>query len=815
VLPVDEILPELKAALRARSEAVLVAPPGAGKTTRVPPSLLDEDWAKAGKIILLSPRRIAARAAAARMASERGERVGETIGYRVRLDSRIGPSTRVEVVTEGVFTRMILDDPELHGVAAVLFDEFHERSLEGDLGLALARDAQAGLRPDLKLLVMSATLDASRIAALLGDATVIVSEGRMFPVALRYRPRDVRTPLQDEVAAAVDAALAQEKGSALVFLPGAREIERTAERLREQMRDPNVDVRPLYGAMSPADQDAAIAPSPAGRRKVVLATSIAETSLTIEGVRIVVDAGLSRRARFEPALGLSHLETVRASQAAITQRAGRAGRLEPGVCWRLWHEGETRALPEFDRPDILDADLSGLALDLAAWGVSDPATLMWLDPPPKSAWNEALALLKRIGALDEAGRLTAHGGVVARLPLPPRLAHMVAGAEARDRTLAALLAVVLTEQGLGGHDVDVGDRVDALLRDRGERARSARALAARLAKSAGGGEGEVDTSRAGIVLAVGFPERVAKARGMTQTPGARMVSYLLANGRAAGVAEDVGLARSAFVVVADATGVAQNARILSAASIAEADVERMFAEQIETQAAIRVDASGALRGRRVRKLGRIVLSEAPLEKLSANEMSDALREAVRDEGLGVLEWSEGATQMRARVALMRSLDGEDWPEWSDEVLLANLDWLPLDGVMRLKSVDVASVLLNALPYDLRRRLDAEAPSRFETPAGSSLLIDYTPESGPALEVRLQEMFGQHAHPSVARGRVPLTLRLLSPAHRPVQTTKDLPGFWRGSYAAVRSEMRGRYPKHPWPDDPLTAPPTRRAKPRGS
>lgn len=815
MLPVDEILPELKAALRARSEAVLVAPPGAGKTTRVPPTLLDEDWAKAGKIILLSPRRIAARAAAAWMASERGERVGETIGYRVRLDSRIGPATRVEVVTEGVFTRMILDDPELRGVAAVLFDEFHERSLEGDLGLALARDAQAGLRPDLKLLVMSATLDASRIAALLGDAPVVVSEGRMFPVALRYRPRDARAQLQDDVASAVSAALAQEKGSALVFLPGAREIERTAEKLREQVRDPSVDVRPLYGAMSPGDQDAAIAPSPAGRRKVVLATSIAETSLTIEGVRIVVDAGLSRRSRFEPALGLSHLETVRASQAAITQRAGRAGRLEPGVCWRLWHEGETRALPEFDRPDILDADLSGLVLDLAAWGVSDPNTLAWLDPPPKPAWSEAVSLLKRVGALDETGRLTLHGSVIAKLPSPPRLAHMVAGAAVSDRYLAALLAVVLTEQGLGGRDADVSHRVDALLRDRSERARSARALAARLAMSAGGGEGDVDTSRAGVVLAAGFPERVAKARGVTQTPGARMVSYLLANGRAAGVAEDVSLARAPFLVVADATGIAQNARVLSAAPITESDVERLFAAQIETHAAVKVDAGGALRGRRVRKLGRIVLSEAPLEKLSADEMADALREAVCDEGLSVLEWSEGATQARARVALLRGLEGGDWPDWSDEALVENLDWLPLEGVTRLKSVDVASALLNALPYELRRRLDAEAPARFETPAGSSLLIDYTAEGGPALDVRLQEMFGQDVHPSVARGRVPLTLRLLSPAHRPVQTTKDLPGFWRGSYAAVRSEMRGRYPKHPWPEDPLTAPPTRRAKPRGS
>ncbi|MBC7770107.1 MAG: ATP-dependent helicase HrpB, partial [Phycisphaerales bacterium] len=414
MLPVEQVLPQLRAALVARTEAVLVAPPGAGKTTRAPLALLEEPWAQGGKIILLSPRRIAARAAAARMASERGERVGETIGYRVRLDSKVGPKTRIEVVTEGVFTRMILDDPELAGIAAVLFDEFHERSLEGDLGLALARDAQNGLRPDLRLVVMSATLDAARVAALLGDAPVIVSEGRMFSVSHAYRPRLAGARLEDEVGAAVRAAMAAEGGSALVFLPGVREIERTAEVLRATL-DPSIDVRPLYGAMSPADQDAAIAPPPPGRRKAVLATSIAETSLTIEGVRIVVDAGLARRPRFEPALGLSRLETVRASQAAVTQRAGRAGRLEPGVCWRLWSEGETRALPAFERADILDADLSGLALDLAAWGVSDPATMAWLDPPPKPAWNEALGLLARIGALDDAGRLTPHGAAVARL----------------------------------------------------------------------------------------------------------------------------------------------------------------------------------------------------------------------------------------------------------------------------------------------------------------------------------------------------------------------------------------------------------------
>lgn len=812
MLPVDSVLPELLEALARRSEAVLVAPPGAGKTTRTPPALLGAPWARGAKIVLLSPRRIAARAAAARMAAEMGERLGETVGYRVRLDARVGPKTRIEVVTEGVFTRLIQTDPELRGIAAVLFDEFHERSLDGDLGLALAREAQGALRPDLRLIVMSATLDAARIAALLGDAPVIVSEGRMFPVALRYRPRDPRAPLEDEVAAAARRALGEEAGSALVFLPGVREIERTAERLRTSLTDPRIDLRPLYGAMSAADQDAAIAPAPAGRRKVVLATSIAETSLTIEGVRIVIDAGLARRPTFEPGLGLSRLETVRASQAAITQRAGRAGRLEPGVCVRLWSEGETRALPEFDRPEILDADLASLALDLAAWGARDPAALAWLDPPPKPAWNEAIALLKRIGALDEAGALTAHGRAVADMPLPPRLAHMViAAAPAGEALLAARIAMVLTEQGLGGRGVDLRDRLHRFASERGQRAEAARGLAQRIAERAGAkGATALDLERAGPVLALAFPDRVAKARGS---------GFAMVNGRAASVDAAEPLSQAPFLAIADIAGAAGRAQVLLAAPITLSEIEALFGAAIETRASATVDAAtGALRGRRVRALGRLVLSEAPLERLSGSELSEALLNAVREQGLALLDWDEAATQARARVRFMRVLDGDPWPDWSDETLLATLDdWLApaLTGAQRLKEANLAQALLNALPYDLRQRLNTEAPPRFETPAGSSLAIDYTAAGGPALEVRLQELFGQDKHPTIAGGRMPLTLRLLSPAHRPVQTTKDLPGFWRGSYAAVRADMRGRYPKHPWPDDPINAAPTRRAKPRGS
>ncbi|MEQ1820014.1 MAG: ATP-dependent helicase HrpB [Terricaulis sp.] len=811
MLPVEDVLPQLVAALEARGEAVLVAPPGAGKTTRVAPALLDAAWIKGGKIILLSPRRIAARASAARMAFERGEPVGATIGYRVRLDSKVGRDTRIEVVTDGVFTRMILDDPELRGVAAVVFDEFHERSLEGDLGLALARDAQSALRPDLRIVVMSATLDAARVASLLGDAPVVVSEGRMFPVRHVYRPRDARARIEDEVAAATRAALAADAGSALVFLPGVREIERTAEQLRATVRDPNVDIRPLYGAMSPGDQDAAISPAPAGRRKVVLATSIAETSLTIEGVRIVVDSGLARRPRFEPALGLTRLETVRASQASITQRAGRAGRLEPGVAWRLWSEGETRALPQFDRPEIMDADLSGLALDLAAWGVADPMTLAWLDPPPAPAWNEAIGLLKRIRALDGGGRITAHGQAVAKLPLPARLAHMVISA-ARDgeALLAARITMVLTEQGLGGRSADLRDRLHKFASERGQRADSARGLADRIARLAGGARGEANEDHAGRVLAIAYPDRVAKAR---------QGGFSLANGRAAVLDEASSLLKSQYAVIAEMAGAAGRAQVLLGAPIEFADIEAMFGAQIETRASATIDpASGALRGRKVRRLGKLVLSEAPLERLTGAELSQALLDVVAETGLGLLDWDDAARQTRGRVQFMRLLDGEGWPDWSDEALLENLnDWLApaLDSVSSLRSVDVSRALLMSLDYEQRRKLDAEAPAKFETPAGSSLSIDYESDGGPALDVRLQEMFGEAKHPVIASGRVPLSLRLLSPAHRPVQTTKDLPGFWRGSYAAVRSEMRGRYPKHPWPDDPLSAPPTRRAKPRGS
>ncbi|MGE0829349.1 MAG: ATP-dependent helicase HrpB, partial [Hyphomonadaceae bacterium] len=582
-LPADAVLPDLLAALEARAEAVLVAPPGAGKTTRVPPALMAAPWAKGRKTLVLQPRRIAARAAAQRMAAELGERVGETIGFRVRLETKVSAKTRVEMVTEGVFARMILNDPSLEDYAAVVFDEFHERSLDGDLGLALARDAQQGLREDLRLLVMSATLDAARVSALLGDAPVIVSEGRLFPVETIYRPRAPDARLEADVAVACRAALAAEKGSALAFLPGVREIERTADLLRETLRDASVDVRPLYGAMSGEDQDAAIAPSPSGRRKIVLATSIAETSLTIEGVRIVIDAGLSRRARYEPGLGLTRLETTRASQASVEQRRGRAGRTEPGVCVRLWAEGETRALPPFERPEILDADLSGLARDLAAWGAREPSALAWLDPPPKAAWAEAQSLLRELGAVDEDGRLTAHGVALAALPLPPRLAHMTLAAAPEARFTAAHLAVLMTEQGLGGRDVDARERLRRWLGERSPRARAARGLAERIADLAGASGRALDFESAGPLLLRAFPDRAAKMRG--QGSGA----YLLANGRAASLDLADALAREPYLAIADIAGRADRAQILLAAPIALADIESLFADRIQTSADVTFD----------------------------------------------------------------------------------------------------------------------------------------------------------------------------------------------------------------------------------
>jgi len=814
-LPIDDALPRLTVALAANHAAVLVAPPGAGKTTRVPLVLLDQPWAASKKILLLEPRRLAARAAAARMAWTLGEQVGDTVGLRVRFGSKVSKRTRVEVITEGVFTRLVLDDPSLEGVAAVLFDEFHERSLDADLGLALARDAQQGLREDLKLLVMSATLDGARVAALLGNAPVVKSEGRAFAVETRYLGRDQRAPIERQIVDAAQRALRADAGSLLVFLPGAAEIRRTETQLKERVADKNVDIVALYGALDAREQDRAISPAPAGRRKVVLATSIAETSLTIEGVRVVIDSGLSRVPRYEPDVGLTRLETVRVSRAAADQRRGRAGRTEPGVCYRLWDEPQTGSLEPYTRPEILSADLSSFVLDLAQWGASDPGKLAFLDSPPAPALSEAKALLTELGAIDAQGRITEEGRKLRQLPLPPRLARMVVDAAAEGAgAQGAAIAAVLTERGLGGDDPDLRHRLDQFRRDRSRRAEDARAMVKRWTDAVGGNARGGDHAP-GSLLALAYPERIAKSRGGGSG------SFLLANGRGGVVDPVSALAREPYLTVAELTGAAAASRIILAAPITLDEIEARFAGKIEDREAVTFDAASAsLRARRSRRLGAVVLAEQIKQVTPDSDTAHILAQGLVGLGLDRLPWSKVALQWRNRVRFLRGTEGEEWPDLSNEGLARNAaEWLEpllLDKTTRAEiSAEQLSDAVSALvPWNLRRRLDAEAPTHFTAPSGSHVPIDYEAEEGPKLSIRVQELFGLARHPAIAGGRVPLVIELLSPAHRPVQVTRDLPGFWRGSYADVKAEMRGRYPKHPWPDDPLTALATRRAKRRG-
>ncbi|MDE1172253.1 MAG: ATP-dependent helicase HrpB [Parvibaculaceae bacterium] len=816
-LPIDEALPGLLAALDARTMAVLVAPPGAGKTTRVPLALLDAPWRADGRIIVLEPRRLAARAAARRMAAMLGEEAGGRVGYRVRMESKISKRTRIEVVTEGVFTRMILDDPELPGIAAVLFDEFHERSLDGDLGLALALDA-AALRPDLRLLVMSATIDGARVARLLQDAPVIESRGRAFPVETRYLDRDPARRLEDQMADAIVEAVRSETGSVLAFLPGQAEIFRTAERLAGRV-PPHVDIAPLHGQLPPAGQDRAVQPALAGRRKIVLATSIAETSLTIEGVRIVVDSGYRRMPVFEPSTGLTTLETRRVSRAGADQRRGRAGRTEPGVCYRLWNEGQNAAFDAFDRPEILEADLCGLVLDLANWGVLDPAGLAFLDPPPRPAWNEAVALLQSLDALDEAGRITEEGRALARLPLHPRLAHMVhrAGLEG-EAPVAAALAVMMTERGLGGTGVDLAHRYGDFLRERGRRADDARALARRWAALAGPDGGKAAEAQGGAIarhLARAYPDRVA------QSAGARG-RFRLANGRAASLDEADSLAGAPWLVVTDITGSAASGRIRAAAAIERKEIEALFAARIVSETVMAFDAaSRSVRARRVTRLGALRLGDEPIAVADAEEAARLLASGLAGLGLASLPWSQEQKALRARASYLSRVVGAEWPDLSDEALAADgAAWLVphIPGRTSLAAIsaeDLGQALDVLLPWNRRKEIDRLLPSHFAAPSGSRVPIDYEAENGPALEIRVQELFGLDRHPAVADGKAPLLLVLLSPAHRPIQMTRDLPGFWRGSWQAVAKDLKGRYPRHFWPDDPVAAAATARAKPRGT
>ncbi|MBI1650316.1 ATP-dependent helicase HrpB [Hyphomicrobium sulfonivorans] len=821
-LPIDTVLGELRAALVARNAAVLIAPPGAGKTTRVPLALMDEAWLAGRKILVLEPRRIAARGAAERMAHTLGEAVGQRVGLRTRLMTKVSAQTRIEVVTEGIFTRMILDDPELHGVGAVLFDEFHERSLDADLGLALALDCQSALREDLRIVPMSATLDGGRVAQMLGDAPAIVSEGRAYPVETRYVGRDANVRMEDRMTDAVLRALREERGSILAFLPGQGEIRRVEERLRERITDASVILAPLYGAMDVRAQDLALEPAADGTRKVVLATSIAETSITIEGVRIVIDSGLARVPRFEPDVGVTRLETVRTSRASADQRRGRAGRTEPGVCYRLWDEAQTQSLPAFAEPEIRSADLASLLLDCAEWGANDPRALRWLDTPSQAAIDAAREELQALAALDGEGRITPGGRALRSLPLPPRLARMIIAAAEQDCAQdAADIAAVMVERGLGGNDVDLDIRLENFRRDRGRRATDMRKLAAGWARAAEkrsgaqGGENSTENLSTARLLALAYPDRLGKARGARG-------QFLLANGRGAVMDALHPLARSGFIVAAELSGAAAATRILLCAGANEADV--LASAEGRVHEAVEVDfdpASSALRARHVRRLDAIVLASEPRAIEHGADTARAFAEALGRYGIERLPWSKPQQQLRERLAFLRSTGDDSWPDLSTDTLAARVaDWLApfLNGKSRLADIgadDLGSALDALLPWNVRRRIDDEAPTHFEAPTGNRHAIDYGAAGGPALHIRVQELFGLKQHPALANGKLPLTLHLLSPAHRPIQITRDLPGFWRGSWAAVKAEMKGRYPRHPWPDDPASALPTARAKPRGT
>ncbi|MDX2194212.1 MAG: ATP-dependent helicase HrpB [Gemmatimonadales bacterium] len=832
-LPILAALPALRAALDASPCAVLEAPPGAGKTTVVPLALLDAPWLAGRRILLLEPRRLAARAAAARMAALLGERVGDTVGYAIRLERRVAAATRIVVVTEGILTRMLQRDPALEEAGCVIFDEFHERSLHADLGLALVRESQLVVRDDLRLLVMSATLEGDRVAALLGGAPVVRSDGRLHPVHTTYVPARDDRPVEGRVAAAVRAALAEHReGDVLAFLPGAGEIRRAAELLGDLPAA--VMVHQLYGDLPPDAQDAALAPAPAGRRKVVLATSIAETSLTIEGVRLVVDGGLARVPRFDPRSGMARLETVRVSRAAADQRRGRAGRLGPGHCYRCWAEGEQGQLLAHAVPEILEADLAPLALELAVAGTHDATSLAWLDPPPAGALAQARALLHALGALDAAGRVTPHGRAMADLGMHPRLAHMAL--RARDMGLgavAAAVATVLEERDLllatgGPHvraPVDVRLRVDLVLGRGGLPAgvvardgalRRARDQLRAWRDRLGVRERDGDVDRCGALLALAYPDRLGRARA-----GGRLGRFLLRGGLGAAVDPADPLAGEEWLACADLDGRRPESRVFLAAPVTRAEVDELFGADVARAEEVSWDAEArAVTARRVERLGAIVLREVPIAEPDADAVAHALVEAIRREGLAVLPWSDGATRLRERLAFLHRLDG-GWPDVSDAALLDTLDdWLAprLRGVRRLEGVggvDLHAALLDRLEWAQRSALDRLAPTHCVVPTGSRLPIDYGDPAQPALDVRIQELFGLATTPSVGDGKVPLLLRLLSPAHRPVQATRDLAGFWRTSYFDVRKDLRGRYPKHPWPDDPMSAEPTRRAKPRPS
>ncbi|AXK25925.1 MULTISPECIES: ATP-dependent helicase HrpB [Serratia] len=806
-LPVSAVLDELLAALQSAPQVLLHAPTGAGKSTWLPLQLL----AKAGlpgRIIMLEPRRLAAKNVAYRLAQQLGEEPGQTVGYRMRAESKSGPQTRLEVVTEGILTRMLQQDAELQGVSLVILDEFHERSLQADLALALLLDVQQGLRDDLKLLIMSATLDNARLSQLLPEAPVVVSEGRSFPVERLYQPLASHQRLEDGVAAAVKRLLAEQPGSLLLFLPGVAEINRVLERLTGEVAS-DTDLCPLYGALPLAQQQKAIQPAAPGRRKVVLATNIAETSLTIEGIRLVVDSGLERVARYDVRNGLTRLATQRISQASMVQRAGRAGRLEPGLCWHLFAKEQAERAAEHAEPDILQSDLTGFWLELLQWGCHDPAQLTWLDAPPAAALTAARALLRRLGATDDGDKLTAPGRQMAALGCEPRLAAMlVAGAtlSADGLATAALLAALLEEPPRGGQ-MDIGywlSRPQANWRQR----------AAQLAKRLPQRAGQVDVELAPRLLAQAFTDRIAQRRGQDGR-------YLLANGLGAAMNQDEALSRAPWLIVPSLLQGhnSPDARILLALPV---DIEALAAQlpaMVMQRTAVEWDEEkGTLRAWKRQQIGRLTLRAQPLAKPADEELQQALLDWVRAQGLAVLNWEGAAEQLRVRLQCAQAwLPEAEWPAMDEEPLLAALEqWLlpSLNGVRDLrglKQVNIAEALSRLLDWQQKQRLDNALPTHYTVPTGSRLPIRYEAGKPPALAVRLQEVFGEQRSPMLAEGRIPVVLELLSPAHRPLQITGDLAAFWQGAYREVQKEMKGRYPKHVWPDDPATAVPTRRTK----
>ncbi|WP_319523566.1 ATP-dependent helicase HrpB [Breoghania sp.] len=833
-LPIHEILGDLKKTLENAACTVLVAPPGAGKTTVVPLALLEESWLAGRRILLLAPRRLAARAAARYMAAILGQKVGQTVGYRVRMESRIGPQTRVEVVTEGVLTRMLQRDPALTDVGLVIFDEFHERSLDADLGLALCRDVQGVLNEDLRLLVMSATLDPAPVADLLGNAPVIRCDGRMFPVETRYIVRPAARSPEQAMAGVIRQSVHAGEGNILAFLPGAAEIRRTVRLLKAADLPGDWTIAPLYGTLPRDRQDAAIMPPPEGRHKIVLATSIAETSLTIEGIRVVVDGGQQRTPRFDPGSGMTRLVTLPVSRASADQRRGRAGRLGPGICYRLWREADTPALAAHNRPEILDADLTALALELAVWGVDDSAVLNWLAPPPSIAFAHARQLLADLEALDADGKITAHGRRMAALPLHPRLAHMVLSAmDARMGQTACDIAAILSERDpihFTGRwrDADLKLRLEALGAFREKKqfrvhdgnvdpaaVRRILKVSAVLQHRLGVKDRSEERIESGRLLAWAYPDRIARQR--PGSPG----RFLLTSGRGAFLDPSEPLSASVFLVAPQLDGNRQEARIFLAAAAEKEDLLDQFAHRVRWRETVSWDSRRqAVSAVREQVLGAVAVATEILQDPPACEVMNTMLAGIRSAGIDCLPWTRRLRTWQARVTMLARIDAPDgpWPDVGAIALTENLEvWLApfLTDMRRLSDLSpktLSDALLSHLDWKRQRRLEELAPTHMTVPSGSRRPIDYGGQE-PILAVRVQEMFGLETTPAIAGGRVPLTLHLLSPANRPVQVTRDLAGFWQNGYPEVKKELKGRYPKHPWPDDPMTASPTSRVKPR--